>query len=631
MLLANKKMESIALPLSQGDDPRAQRIWHLLDVMFLAWVFFCVFFWLRGFQTATVICQTQALCYLVIQVTMRKKQQFLTVMNLYLTCSGLGIFFVAASHPSLALNVFFFPTSILVASYLFGIRLSAYWLVASIIHFVGFYLYQYGLSETLSQHFDELIISIGTASLIFFCCHQAESTFQSQTKGLVDLSNDLQKRSDELERLATTDSLTGLTNRYQLQIELEEMVKLATERNKAALFLIDMDGFKEINDTLGHVTGDEVLVEIGKRLSSEIGHRASVARLGGDEFCILFKDISDVDQADRIAKEIVELLTRRYKLSEVQVTLETSVGYAICPDHADKWEHILSFADTAMYHAKNNKQNVACYRSEMTERLSANRLMNERLADALERGEFYLDYQPQIDTSTGKTIGAEALIRWRHDGQLVWPSRFVPLLENTGRIISVSKWILWEACRQQNQWKQAGLDIAVAVNISALQFVDDGFIDSVVEPLTEFGVSPSKLELEITEGILIDNVEQVITKLIQLKELGCRISIDDFGTGYSSLAYLRQFPLDKLKIDRAFVKDIPEADDGVIASSIITLAGLLGLEVIAEGVETIEQLKFLQQHGCSQHQGYYFSQPVGPDEILKIASSHIDCSVEQKS
>lgn len=631
MLLARRKLKSVSLSLSEGEGVRAQRVWHLLDVMFLAWVFFCVFFWLRGFETAAAITQTQAICYLVIQVTMRRKRQFAAVMNLYLTCSGLGVFFVAVSHPSLALGVFFFPISILVASYLFGIRHAALWLLASLLHFVAFFLYQYGLHDTLVYHFDEMMVSLGTATVLFFCCQQAESSFQIQNKGLIDLSNDLQKRSDELELLATTDSLTGLTNRYQMQIELREMVELATQQNRAALFLIDMDGFKEINDTLGHATGDEVLVEIGSRLSSELGHRASVARLGGDEFCVLFKEISDVAQADQIAMEIVELLARRYQLSEVEVTLEASVGYAICPDHAETGKDVLSFADTAMYHAKKNRLNIACYRSEMTERLSANRSMNEHLADALAGDQFFLVYQPQIDSSTGKTVGVEALIRWHHEGQVINPSRFVPLLENTGQIIPVSRWILREACRQQAQWKQAGLDVVVAVNVSALQFVDDGFVESVVQPLTEFGISPCKLELEITEGILIDNVEQVIEKLMQLKDLGCRISIDDFGTGYSSLAYLRQFPVDKLKIDSAFVKEIPDTDDGVIASSIITLADSLGLEVIAEGVETIEQLRFLQQHGCDQHQGFYFSLPVAPDEIVKIAKTQLDCSVGQNS
>jgi len=607
---------------------RAERVWLLVDVMFLTWAFFCFFLWMRGYETATAVCLTQVIAYAVIQLLFRKKQQYLATMNLYMICSGLGVFFVAVSHPNLSQTIFFFPVSILVASCLFGIRQATHWLFATVFHFVAYFCYEYGFHETIAGHFDSLALSLGVAFCSYFCCRQAEASYENQTEGLVDLSDKLQKRSDELELLATTDSLTGLTNRYQFQNELEELVTRATDKEKVALFLIDMDRFKEVNDTLGHATGDEVLVEIGKRLSSRFGQRASITRLGGDEFCLMFDKISAIEKVDEIAKEIVEALTARYHLSEIELTLGTSVGYALCPDHAQTGKHILSFADTAMYHAKRNKQNVARYQSDMTDRLSADRQMQDQLAVALERDEFYLVYQPQIDTTTGKMFSAEALMRWRHDGQTVSPARFIPLLETTGQIVEVSKWLLREACRQQAQWNKQGHDIMVSVNVSALQFIDDDFVDSVVRPLNEFGVSPNMLDLEITEGILVENVDHVIEKLKQLSDLGCKISIDDFGTGYSSLAYLRRFPLDKLKIDRTFVKEIPDGDDGVIASSIIMLAELLELEVIAEGVETVEQLQFLKDYGCTQFQGFYFSVPVDAEEITSIASSHQTASLQ---
>jgi len=543
-------------------------------------------------------------------------------MNLYLICCGIGVFCVTASHPNLTLTLFFFQTSIIVASFLFGVRQATYWFLASVLNFVAYYCYEYGIHETITNHFDALVTSIGTACCTYFCCQQAEAFYEKQTEGLINLSNTLQRRSDELETLATTDSLTGLTNRYQFQNELEEIVEQATDQEKVALFLIDMDRFKEINDTLGHATGDEVLVEIGKRLTAQFNDRAVVTRLGGDEFCVLFDGISGVEKVEEIANELVDTLTARYHLKEIELALGTSIGYALCPDHAQTGKHILSFADTAMYHAKRNKKNFSRYQSEMTDHLAAIRQMNDQLALALERNEFYLDYQPQIDTTTGTMIGAEALMRWRHEGQVISPGRFIPLLENTGRIVEVSKWLLRDACRQQAQWKKEGHDIVVSVNVSALQFIDNDFVDNVVRPLTEFDVCPSKLDLEITEGILVDNIEQVVEKLQQLSDFGCKISIDDFGTGYSSLAYLRRFPLDKLKIDRAFVKDIPDGDDGMIASSIIMLAELLELEVIAEGVETVEQVQFLKDNGCTQFQGFYFSAPVGADEITSIASSH---------
>ena len=621
MLTSQQKLAPAELLVNDEERLRVRRTWLMLDVVFLTWAFFCVFVWFRGYDATTAICQTQIVCYLVINVLMRNKARFTKLFNLYMACIGTGIFFSAVSDPNMWPVIFFFPISIMLSAYLFGIRVATWWLGASILNFVAFFIYLHGIADTFTVQLDQLICSIGTAFCAFFCCQQADATYKSQTRGLIKFSNALRERSKELERLATTDSLTNLTNRFQFQNELEEMVRHATPKSKVALFLIDMDGFKEINDTLGHSTGDEVLVEIGKRLAAALKHRASVARLGGDEFCVLFEGVEGVEEADEIGSELFELLTARYVLSDIKVTLGTSVGYALCPDHAESGQSILSYADTAMYHAKHNKKNVSIYKSEMTELIAANRVMNEHLAVALERDEFFLLYQPQVDLS-GDVIGAEALMRWRHQGKTISPIRFISLLENTGRIIPVSKWLIREACRQQAEWKKQGLDISIAVNISAIQFIDDDFVNSVIRPIKEFGISPDKLEIEITEGILIDNVEQVIEKLKQVKGFGVPISIDDFGTGYSSLAYLRQFPLDKLKIDRAFVKDIPDTDDGVIASGIITLASMLNLEVIAEGVETPEQIQFLDRNGCTQFQGFYFSPPVEPNEFLAYA--HLD-------
>ena len=558
---------------------------------------------------------------MVIRLLMGKSESYRAIANQNLICSATGLFFIAVSDIRLEPVLFFFPISIILCSYLFGIRQAAYWYVISIFSFLAYNGYVYGFGGTVTNHLDQLTILLSVATCTFFCCQQAEASYRSQTKRMVDFSSALRKRSEELELLATTDSLTGLTNRYQFQNILNGLVDVATEDNKIALFLIDMDGFKEINDTLGHVTGDEVLVEIGKRLSAKMSLNLTVARLGGDEFCVLCSGITQSADAENIAKDLVRTLTARYVLNEVEVTLGTSVGYAIWPDHAQSSKHFLSFADTAMYHAKQNNQNVACYRPEMTDRLSTSRIMNQKLADALEYDEFYLVYQPQYDTSTDKVVGAEALLRWSFDGEDISPAKFVPLLENRGRIIPVGKWVIRQACQQQARWKQQGLDIVVSVNISALQFADEGFVESLVSPMREFGVTPEKIEVEITEGILIENVDQVIQKLEQLKQLGIRISIDDFGTGYSSLAYLRQLPLDKLKIDRAFVKGIPDADDGVIASSIVMLSDLLNLEVIAEGVETIEQIDFLKNHGCSQFQGYFYSKPILPENVVAFANS----------
>ena len=600
---------------------RARRVWLLIDVMFLTWAFFGCFYLLRGYPAGFRICLSQALCYVVLQITMRKTSHYLTVMNAYLIVSGLGIFLISISHPNLGNAIFFFPVSIIVASYLSGLKYATIWFGMTVLHFLAFFICVYGFEATFTIHLEQLVLAVGTGVCLFFCCQQAEASFQSQTKGLLNLSNTLQKRSDELELLATTDSLTGLLNRFQFLNKLNEAVGEASDENRVTLFLVDMDGFKEINDTLGHFKGDEVLVQIGDRLTRNFGSQCCIARLGGDEFCLLISGMSVTTSADKLARKIVEILTLRYKLANAEIALGTSLGYAICPDHAQTGADLLAYADIAMYDAKKSNQNVAVYRSEMLDLINANRSMNDQLAVALEREQFYLVYQPKFDVEANRILGVEALMRWTRDGETIPPYRFIPLLEKTGRIIEVSKWLMWEACRQQAQWRRRGVDLPISVNVSALQFVDDGFIDSVLQPLQEFGVAPDRIELEITEGILVDNVEQVIEKLNHLKSLGCRISIDDFGTGYSSLAYLRQFPLDTLKIDRAFVKDIPVNDDGTIAIGIIMLAKLLGLEVIAEGVETVEQLTFLQRSGCSEIQGYYFSRPVGAEEIFSMVSS----------
>ena len=552
-----RKPSQLTSPSLKKIDPRGARVWVLIDVMFLTWAFFGCFYLVRGYPAGFRICLSQALCYVVLQLSVRKTSRYLAVMNVYLLVSGLGIFLISISHPNLGNAIFFFPVSIVVASYLSGMRYATFWFGITVVHFLAYFICLHGFHESFTVHLEQLLLAIGTAFCLYFCCQQAEASFQSQTEGLLNLSNRLQKRSDELELLATTDSLTGLLNRFQFLNELNAAVRETADQQMVALFLIDMDGFKEINDTLGHIRGDDVLIQIGERLTNEIRRPACIARLGGDEFCVLISGALLPAQAAELASDIFEILTRRYHLAGSEISLGTSIGYAICPDHAQTGTDLLAHSDIAMYHAKQNNQNVALYRPEMLDLINANRTMNDQLAVALEREEFHLVYQPQFDSENSKIVGVEALMRWTRDGETIAPCRFIPLLEKTGRIIEVSKWLMIEACRQQAQWRQHGVDLVVSVNVSALQFIDDGFIDSVLQPLKMFDVAPDRIELEITEGILVDNVELVIDKLNRLKSLGCGISIDDFGTGYSSLSYLRQFPLDKLKIDRAFVKDIP--------------------------------------------------------------------------
>jgi diguanylate cyclase (GGDEF)-like protein len=436
---------------------------------------------------------------------------------------------------------------------------------------------------------------------------------------LIRLSQDLEKKSEMLHHLATHDALTGLNNRFQFQEQLRERVEHACGTSeRMALFMLDMDGFKEINDTLGHPIGDQTLVEIASRLRATFGDRSDVARLGGDEFCIIYPQISDEAQAESIAEEICKVLTRRYVLDEAEFPLGVSVGYALVPDHTRTDRELLAYADTAMFHAKEHRLGLVCYEAEMTNRLVEYRKVQEHLSYALERNEFFLVYQPQVDVHSEEVLGVEALLRWRHDGEVIPPQRFVQLLEESREIIPVGRWIVRESCRQLAEWTNVGYDIKISINVSAVQFKDDDFCQSITDSIEEWGVDPNKLDIEVTEGLLIDDIEQAVSRLKTIKEMGISISIDDFGTGYSSFAYLRQLPLDRLKIDRAFIKDIPDADDGQIASTVIVLAKALGLKVLAEGVETEAQLAFLKERDCDEYQGYYLSRPVSPAQVVEF-------------
>lgn len=627
MLKSIEKAESanrLLLESTNAEELRAQRVWRLVIVLWFTWLFFTVFLWGRGYEAASRVCFIDSVMHLVILLACRHSRNYRLIMNLNLAASAVGLYSVSVSDPALASTMLFFPVSILVASQLLGVLDAFYWMVVSAAAFVLYGLESYGVETTFgASTLDEVVLLVGVAVCTFFCCHQGEAFYRERTRSLFNLSEKLRKKSETLHELATTDALTGLINRFQFQVRLKEALKLAAQNSETvALFLIDMDGFKEINDTLGHPVGDEALVQIAGRLKREFGDAADVARLGGDEFCLIYPRIRDEIQAAEIAEHVCNFLTQRYVLEEAEFPMGASVGYAIYPRHAHSDDEMLSFADTAMFHAKELRLGHACYQAEMTDRLIEYRSTQELLSVALEKDEFFLVYQPKVDIHTGVIRDVEALLRWRHDGEVIPPYRFISLLEQSREIIPVSSWIAKQACQQVAEWERQGYTIGVSVNVSAVQFKDEDFCRMVEASIRESGIDACRLECEITEGLLIDDVKEAVNKLNRIKELGVRISIDDFGTGYSSLAYLRQFPLDTLKIDRAFIKDIPQEDDGMIASSIIVLAKSLGLNVIAEGVETEEQLRFLRHQDCDEYQGYYMSPPVSAEEITKLLERH---------
>ena len=429
----------------------------------------------------------------------------------------------------------------------------------------------------------------------------------------------LSKKAEELDQLASIDPLTGLFNRLRFRSQLEETINHAlTDHEKIALIVLDMDGFKEINDTLGHSSGDLVLIETASRIQSLVGDGDVVSRLGGDEFTVILRNPRSVEQVEGLGQRIVDAIREPMHFENTKMQVGASIGVSICPDHSKSADELFTFADTAMYHAKFNCKDVSIYHPSMTADLLHRKKIESQLSEAVDRQEFSLVYQPQIQCRSRKIVGFEALIRWDHDGKVVSPSEFIPVLESSGRIIEIGQWILNQCCQQLKQWENEGHITRVAINISPVQFRDPSFYDRVVETLDRYDVDPKRIDLEITEGVIISDVKHTAATLRKLKALGCMISIDDFGTGYSSLAYLKNFPIDQLKIDRAFVKDFPGRDDGMIASSIIVLGLSLGMEVLAEGVETEEQLKFLTRHDCECFQGFLGSKPVSPEKCSRM-------------
>ena len=435
----------------------------------------------------------------------------------------------------------------------------------------------------------------------------------------------LEKHANKLNELAKYDPLTGLDNRHSFQGCLEEGIERAREAERElVLLLIDLDGFKDINDTMGHQSGDVVLREISHRLRSIVRPGDVVARLGGDEFTMVLNEVKEGMELKLLAGRIIRAISQPIEVGGKNVRLGASIGAASFPTHATQSEELLSYADTAMYVAKRAGTGIEIYEPSMTSEITVRQDMDSELRRAWEDGEFELFYQPLMNREGMAVSGAEALLRWRNNGELVSPVKFIPHLERNGDISKVGRWVLHQACLQGKKWMDRGIDCKVSVNISARQFHDPDFVDSVWQALQESGLPDALLDLELTESLLIDDIDQTAAKLNLLKETGVRISIDDFGTGYSSLAYLRHLPLDRLKIDRTFVKDINNGDDGTLATSIILLAHSLGLSVVAEGVETEEQLDFLRSRGCDEYQGYFFSRPQDADSCTSFLLKHAE-------
>ena len=430
-------------------------------------------------------------------------------------------------------------------------------------------------------------------------------------------------KAEQLNQLASFDPLTGLANRHKFQEELAERVTHAVAHNvPMALLVLDMNGFKSINDTMGHAAGDEVLKTTAKRISSLVSSTDLVARLGGDEFTVILKNTDSIKDIESIADRIIKAIAAPMQVEGQEVYVGLSIGASLAPTDTTNADELFCFADTAMYVAKTAQQGLAIYTNEMSENIRNRRSLENRLAGAIKREEFSVVYHPQCDIETGRLTAFEALLRWNNEGKNIKPLDFIPLLEGNGQIVEVGRWVLDQACSQAAHWKAQGLPARIAINISPIQFRDAKFTDDIKQTILRYDLPAELVELEITEGLLIDDFENTSAKLFELKDLGCRISIDDFGTGYSSLAYLKHLPIDVLKIDREFIKDIPTADDGTIAASVIVLGQSLNMEVLAEGVETQTQIEFLKANDCHSYQGNFISTPIPGDKCVDLMNEH---------
>ena len=427
---------------------------------------------------------------------------------------------------------------------------------------------------------------------------------------------------------AQHDFLTGLPNRMLLNDRVSQAIVLAPRHSKkVAILFLDLDGFKHINDSLGHAIGDKLLQSIAKRLVDCVRSSDTVSRQGGDEFVVLLSEVEKPEDPAITARRMLETVAEPHSIDHHDLHVTTSIGVSVCPEDGGDAATLIKNADTAMYQAKENgRHSYQFFKPAMSVRAVERQSIEESLRRALERQEFTLHYQPKVNLRTGEITGAEALIRWIHPVRgPVSPAQFIPVAEDCGLIVPIGNWVLHEACKQARAWIESGLPVGnMAVNISAMEFRDEKFLEGVFTILEETGLDPGCLELELTESVLMKHAESTESILRTLRARGVLLAVDDFGTGYSSLSYLRKFPINALKIDQSFVRQITTApDETTIVAAVISMGRSLKLRVIAEGVETQEELAFLQARQCDEAQGYYFSRPVLPELFAKLLKTGV--------
>ncbi|UQV45058.1 EAL domain-containing protein [Janthinobacterium lividum] len=477
--------------------------------------------------------------------------------------------------------------------------------------------------EDSTRHFEARLVATGADEVL----------------GLVRDISERKRTEEQIRRLAYCDSLTGIPNRQAFLETLErELLRSKEHDKKFAVLFMDLDAFKRINDTLGHDVGDHLLKVVSERLRetirpSDLVLRAehefeaasggsNLARLGGDEFTILIPDLERVEDALNVAHRVKEAMRRPFMIEGHEIFVTASIGISLYPEDGEDCNSLLKYADTAMYHAKNcGKNNAKLYSSSLTMEIMSHVKMEVGLRKALQNNELYLLYQPQIDVPSTQIVGVEALVRWRHPERgIISPTEFIPLAEETGLIVPIGEWVLRTACNQAKAWQSdGGRAIRMAVNLSAKQFKDENLMQIVLSALADTGLDARLLELELTEGTLMDDARATMVTLEQLRSIGVYLSIDDFGTGYSSMNYLKRFDVRALKIDRSFIAGLPQdTENAAITRAIIAMAHGLKMVVVAEGVETDEQLLMLEEYGCDMAQGYFLGHPSPHDTITAM-------------
>jgi predicted signal transduction protein with EAL and GGDEF domain/AmiR/NasT family two-component response regulator len=481
-----------------------------------------------------------------------------------------------------------------------------------------------------AQHFEARLVATGASEVL----------------GLVRDISERKRAEEQIRRLAYCDSLTGIPNRQAFLEMLErELQRSKIGNKKFAVLFMDLDAFKRINDTLGHNVGDQLLQQVSDRLrdtirpsdllsrgdslttreSGEPHQGTNLARLGGDEFTILIPDLDRVEHALNVAHRVKDAMRRPFIIEGNEIFVTASIGISLFPEDGDDCNSLLKFADTAMYHAKNcGKNNAKLYSSSLTMQIMSHVKLEVGLRKALQNDELYLLYQPQLDVRSSEIVGVEALVRWRHaERGVVSPTEFIPLAEETGLIVPIGEWVLRTACQQARTWqKLSGRPVRMAVNLSAKQFKDENLSQIVLSALHDTGLDPRLLELELTEGTLMDDAKATMVTLEQLRGIGVYLSIDDFGTGYSSMNYLKRFDVRALKIDRSFISGLPQdSENAAITRAIIAMAHGLKMVVVAEGVETGEQLVLLEEYGCDLVQGFYLGRPAPADTVTGMLQS----------